>query len=345
MHVKCNMDTKRACLLEYIWMDGKGSIRSKIRVSKLDDITSPPHWNFDGSSTWQATSDGVTEVELVPMCVYSVPSVFGYPTDSRLVICDAVPYSYCDNGATTHMENALKVFKTYAKLKPTFGLEQEYVICDGDREPSTLLKRNEAHYCGTQLNSKERRIVETHLKACMEIGIQIAGVNAEVAPSQWEFQIGPCVGIRAADHLVLARFLLERIAELNNATISYAPKMSPDENGSGCHINFSTTETMDCSGGKGLERINQHIDQLSKTHTQLLTYYGEGNEARLTGTHETSSMHVFTSGVGTRNTSIRIPTKTFKEGGGYIEDRRPAANINPYLATSMFLRSCMGETL
>jgi glutamine synthetase len=174
--------------------------------------------------------------------------------------------------------------------------------------------------------------------ACIHSGLQISGINSEVSEKQWEFQIGPCEGILAGDHLIIARYLLEKIAEKYDVRINYHPKPDKNINGSGCHINFSTFKTRDDEDG--IEEINRCIKCLSENHEELIKVYGNNNDLRLTGFHETSSYNKFSWGVGTRNTSVRIPNQVIRDNGGYFEDRRPASNIDPYLATSNLFKVC-----
>ena len=90
----------------------------------------------------------------------------------------------------------------------------------------------------------------------------------------------------------------------------------------------------------GLAIIESCMPKLEKRHKEHIDVYGEHNELRLTGKHETSCMNKFSFGIGTRNTSVRIPTQTAKDGYGYFEDRRPASNIDPYRATSILFETC-----
>lgn len=323
---------------EYIWIGGHGEIRSKTKVLyfvDMDVLTMAPEWNFDGSSTDQASSNGNTEVTIKPVALFKNPL---HPsTDNNLfviVLCDT--YDHEGNPLpTNHRVDAKKVFMTLQKESCWFGLEQEYFIDFHDY--ISFPKNNGSHYCGRSDNNMERKLVEEHFKCCMDAEINISGINAEVATNQWEFQIGPSVGIQAADELIVARFLLERIAEKYNASIDYSPKIVDTANGSGCHINFSTTKMRN---ENGIHEILICMDKLKETHAEHIACYGENNEKRLTGLHETSSYNEFTWGIGTRNTSVRIPTLTHKNGCGYFEDRRPAANIDPYLATSLLAKTC-----
>jgi glutamine synthetase len=323
-------------ILEYIWIGGDGELRSKTRVFDfgLYGKNGIPEWNYDGSSTNQAPSDGNTEVILSPCANFKDPFRFIDKHRCMLVLCD----TYDNDGnplPTNHRNSANKIFKKIGdKVECWFGLEQEYFI----RFNNCFLHpvNNGSHYCGFS-NKLEKTIVEEHLQACLLTGLQISGINAEVATGQWEFQIGPSQGINAADQLVIARYLLQRIAEKYDATIDYSPKLSETANGSGCHINFSTDKMRE---EDGLTEIIACMEKLERKHEQHIAAYGKDNHLRLTGLHETSSMDKFTWGIGTRNTSVRIPNLTQKDGAGYFEDRRPAANIDPYLATSIIAETC-----
>ena len=326
--------TTSVIVCEYIWIGGNGDLRSKTKVLHNFVDYSYPEWNFDGSSTEQAPSDGNTEVILKPCSIFIDPCRFIDKYKRVLVLCD----TYDNDGQplpTNHRNSAVKIFdKIEYDVNCWFGLEQEYFIRFNNTTFSP--ENNGTHYCGFT-NKLEKTIVEEHLQACISSHLQISGVNAEVATGQWEFQIGPSQGINAADQLVIARYLLQRIAEKYDATIEYSPKISENANGSGCHINFSTKKMRDPDG---LIEIMSCMEKLKSNHEEHIAAYGNDNHLRLTGLHETSSMDKFTWGIGTRNTSVRIPNLTKKNGCGYFEDRRPAANIDPYLATSIIAETC-----
>lgn len=324
-------------ILEYIWLGGRKELRSKTRVINFflpNDIACMPEWNYDGSSTWQADSNGDTEIILKPCAVFKDPFRIILDSTCYIVLCD----TYKSNGEPTdsnHRHNANIVFEK-TEEEPWFGLEQEYFL----HFKNALEKQqynNSLHYCGYADNILERIIAEKHLEMCIEAGIKISGINAEVVSGQWEFQVGPCEGIEAGDHLIVARFILERIAEKFDASVNYYPKPISHENGSGCHINFSTFSTRT---ENGIEIIHNYIQRLAETHSEDIKVYGENNHLRLTGNHETSSIDKFSWGIGTRNTSIRIPNQVSREKRGYFEDRRPAANIDPYQATVKLFKSC-----
>lgn len=339
------MTDKTIIVCEYVWIGGNGELRSKTRVLQVTDMYLPdkslntlliPAWNYDGSSTNQASSDGNTEVILRPRAVFFDPFRIGNKSDCRIVLCD----TYDTSGAplpTNSRHPAEKIFAAKLDEIPWFGLEQEYFLVlnasDKVALPHTLSGR---HYCGRG-SKVERLIVEKHLTSCLYAGLTISGINAEVSDEQWEFQVGPCVGIDAADQLIVARYILERVAELYSAEVNFFPKPSPTINGSGCHVNFSTKSMRDSGGLKVIESC---MPKLEKRHNEHIAVYGEHNELRLTGKHETSDMKTFSFGIGTRNTSVRIPTQTVQDRCGYFEDRRPAANIDPYKATSIVFETC-----
>ena len=328
-------------ILEYVWIGGKGERRSKTRIINflIRNVNDIPNWTSDGSSTEQADSNGMTEIILAP-CKYFLNPLLNNKNitcDNYIVLCEtfdinmvALPSNY--------REKALRIFNKGLSEEPWFGIEQEYIMCHtNQKNKDKCLSSDSRHYCGTQLNSVERTIVEEHMSACLYAKIKYAGLNSEVTQSQWEYQIGPCEGIDAADHVTIANFLLERIAEKYNVHICYFPKLFFDKNGSGCHTNFSTYKTR--SEG-GIKEIRYFMEKLENNHEEHIEVYGENNDKRLTGLHETSSCTHFSYGVGTRNTSVRIPTLVEKDGCGYFEDRRPAANCDPYQVTAIIFKTC-----
>ena len=341
-------------IAEYIWIDANKKFRSKTKIIRpsphdiqnknYSHFSAYPKWDYDGSSTGQA--DGKkSEITLVPVFVCDNPllhvsSIGEHTYSSNLVLCE----TYNQDGkptSTNRRYSAEPLFEIYKEEKPWFGLEQEYFILDKRIETTPhhlLFYETTEHYCGIGRDIEYRKIAEEHMTACIKAGITISGINAEVSKNQWEFQIGPSEGILAADELMIARFLLERIAEKYETTISYEPNPFTHINGSGCHTNFSTLKMRTPSkDNTGLKEIRRVIDVLEKSHAEDIKHYGVSNELRLSGNHETSSYDTFTWGVGDRGVSVRINNGTHNAGYGYFEDRRPAANMDPYLVTAMLM--------
>ena len=330
-------------IVEYIWIGGNGEFRSKIKTDIINSFDYDkgqqkkcedtfPEWNYDGSSTGQASDSGNTEIILKPVYYCANPVNPLNPFTSYLVLCETYDNTVSDR------QIAVDRFNQGLHLKPWFGLEQEYFFATTPTNIFFDKHENQGRfYCGVGLPAVQRKIVEEHLIACIQANIQISGTNAEVAPNQWEFQIGPCEGIAAADQMLMARYILERIAEKHGLFICYEPKPFANYNGSGCHANFSTVAMR---GPDGIREILKCMPKLANAHKEHLKIYGKDNQNRLTGKHETSSMEEFTYGYGTRNTSVRIPNQVIKNGCGYFEDRRPASNMNPYLVTSAIFETC-----
>ncbi len=331
-------------IVEYIWLDAENKFRSKIRVLELDsDIASP--WNYDGSSTNQATTES-SEV------ILKVVSTFNHPfMNGKLNVC--ATYDINDNPiSNNHYHKANEIFNKKKDEMPWFGLEQEYFLykdnkplglvfdttIDPEYPEPTKITHSNIYYC-SHINQDQLgvKIAHNHLMACLKAGIKISGINAEVVPGQWEFQVGPVEGIDAGNHMMAARYLLERIAMNEGITINYHPKPIQGVNGSGCHINFSTKSMRE---ENGLAVIMSAIEKLENNHAYHMENYGKDNRMRMVGHHETASYDKFTWGVGSRNTSIRIGYDTFKNKKGYFEDRRPASNIDPYLSTSIIFKTC-----
>jgi glutamine synthetase len=335
---------------EYIWLDGSGGLRSKNRVLNRKNantitVEEIPDWNYDGSSTGQATTES-SEIILKAAAIYKDPFMTNLPF-SYLVLCDTYGLDGKPHATNTRVI-AKQIFDKYTSQIPWYGIEQEFFILNtktgrpiGFPENCQYYpKPQENYYCGVGgENAFGRSFVLDVYKKCIDSGLSVSGSNGEVAPGQWEIQIGPCVGIDAADQLYILRYILKRTSELyDNLCIDFSskPVNSVHWNGSGAHTNFST-EQMRQSGG--LAVIQKAVARLSKRHKEHILVYGDDNNLRLTGKLETSSMHHFSSGVGDRSASIRIPTQTAKDGFGYFEDRRPSASCDPYKVTSIILET------
>lgn len=315
----------------------------------LNIITFPdlPIWNFDGSSTGQAEGSN-SDVYLYPVTLYRDPFRLG---DHKLVLCETYKHDKTPT-VTNRRQECLKVMKKVADQRPWFGMEQEYAIMDIDNHPLGWPKNGYPdpqgpYHCGVGAGKVYGRdVVEAHYRVCLYSGIKISGSNAETMPAQWEYQIGPSEGITMGDDLWISRYLLHRVAEDFGVDISLDPKpIHGDWNGAGLHTNFSTAAMR---GEDGIVEIEKAIEKLSKVHMKHIRAYapheGMDNEKRLTGDHETSPMYNFSSGVANRGVSIRIPRMVAEEQKGYLEDRRPASNAEPYLVTEILARTvCLDE--
>ena len=345
---------------EYVFIDGFGATRSKTRVIQGKLVPGQETrgvmfnvdiWNVDGSSTGQSTT-GKSDVILVPRALFNDP--FNISTDGVkycMAMCDVMNPDGIPHASNSRAE-LFRILALLGETKlqeedPWFGIEQEYVIYDAATnapykwQHATYSTQQGPFYCGVGGNvAFGREIAMEHMNKCIQAGVAICGVNGEVAPAQWEFQIGICNPITIGDHLWMARYILGRVAELHGAYISYDPKpFGAAWNGSGAHTNFSTAAMR---GEGGLEVIRGAIDKLAGRHKEHMAVYGAGNERRLTGIHETSDIGRFTYGECDRGSSVRIPVNVMVEGRGYFEDRRPAANADPYLVVARMLETVLG---
>merc|ERR1712098_427660 len=114
----------------------------------------------------------------------------------------------------------------------------------------------------------------------------------------------------------------------------------------GIRISGTNAEPMRVKGG--MVAIEAAIDKMSKHHIRHIKAYdpreGKDNERRLTGAHETSSIHDFSAGVANRGCSIRIPREVAEKGYGYLEDRSPSSNCDPYSVTRVIVQTvCLDE--
>ncbi|KAI0523226.1 hypothetical protein KFK09_005620 [Dendrobium nobile] len=339
-------DFTEKIIAEYIWIGGTGlDLRSKAKTlpGPVTDPSQLPKWNYDGSSTDQAIGED-SEVILYPQAIYKDPFRKG---QNILVMCDC----YTPTGKpipSNKRYNAEKIFShpDVVAEEPWYGIEQEYTLLQNDiRWPlgwpvGGFPGPQGPYYCSVGADkSFGRDIVDSHYKACLYAGINISGINGEVMPGQWEFQVGPAVGITVADQLWIARYILERITEIAGVVLSLDPKpIQGDWNGAGAHTNYSTKSMR---GNGGYEIIKRAIEKLSLRHKEHISCYGEGNESRLSGRHETADINNFSWGVADRGVSIRVGRETKKDGKGYFEDRRPASNMDPYIVTSMIAETTL----
>jgi len=321
-------------IIEYVWLDGQYPIqmlRSKIHITDSSGVGT---WTFDGSSTYQANPEK-SDLILNPVRVYRNPFFDG----GLLALCEVLNPDETPHNSNTR-RRLVEIHNKVKDEEPLVGIEQEYIFFKDGRPlgwPKNGYPEPQGkYYCGVGARRIfGRRIAEEHMMACIKAGIKISGINAEVMPSQWEYQIGPEDPLKVADDLWISRYILLRVAEKYGVGISFHPKPIDGQwNGSGAHINFSTKETRDSYFGNTMKNI---IKKLEKYHSYLLMHYGEENDRRLTGNMETSHFTTFKYGEMDRTASVRIPWNTLYRKAGYIEDRRPAANMNPYDALAALL--------
>ena len=318
---------------EYVWLDGykpEQSLRSKVKV---DDYAGG--WAFDGSSTQQATGRE-SDCILRPVSEYkTIDRIRADATrtapglEGTYVMCEVLDADHNPHKSNTrNCRDRITIEDEW-----WFGFEQEYFMYKDGRPLGWPVKGKPRaqgdYYCGVgEGNVVGREIVDRHTEACMNAGIGITGTNAEVALGQWEFQVlGK--GIKAGDDLWMARYILIKIAEKHGVTINLSPKpQKGDWNGSGMHTNFSNNEMRN----RGSLYLHQTLcEKLKKVHKKAIKEYGSDNDKRLTGKHETQSIKKFSYGISDRGASIRIPIFTVdNDYNGYLEDRRPAANADPY---------------
>lgn len=337
-------------IVEYIWIGGKNELRSKARVLEFNNFSlknvfeNLPKWNYDGSSTEQAEGND-SEVIIIPRKVVKCPF---RKNANFLVMCD----TYKPDGTPLPNNNrvdANKIFESKLDEEPWFGLEQEFFLMDSktnkplglDKTYQNDLKQGQFYCSVGSLNAFGRNIIDEALENMLKADLDVSGINAEVAVGQWEYQIGPVNGIDAGDQLWLSRYILERTCEKYGVHVNYDPKpIGMEWNGSGLHTNFSTKNMREGTTDKtGLEYIEEAINRLSLKHNEHMKVYGEGNELRMTGKHETASYDKFSHGRANRGASVRIGNDTINDKKGYFEDRRPSSNGDPYNITSILFET------
>jgi glutamine synthetase len=329
-----------AAKLEYIWLDGykpTQSLRSKTKIEKdfsgkLEDC---PMWSFDGSSTEQAPG-GSSDCVLKPVYIVSDPQ----RKNGFLVMCEVL-----NPDGSAHVSNGRALIEDDDN-DFWFGFEQEYFLWNTEIEKPLGFPEGGypapqgPYYCSVGArNAFGRHIVEEHLDACLEAGLNVEGINAEVATGQWEFQIFAKGAKEAGDQIWIARYLLERIGEKHNVAINWhcKPLGNLDWNGSGMHANFSNSLLRTCGSREVYEAVCESFRSVIKEHIDV---YGADNHLRLTGKHETAAINEFKFGVSDRGASIRIPIGTVERGWkGWLEDRRPNSAADPYKVAARIIKT------
>ncbi|UOB16753.1 glutamine synthetase beta-grasp domain-containing protein [Abyssalbus ytuae] len=324
--------------LEYIWLDGykpTANLRSKTKIEdnfsgKLEDC---PMWAFDGSSTRQAEG-GSSDCLLKPVAIFPDPDrKNGYLVMTEVLNPDGTPHE--SNGRASIDDDDDDFW---------FGFEQEYFLWDPETNLPLGFPRDQTpqgqFYCSVGAkNAFGREIIEEHLDQCLDAGINVEGINSEVAAGQWEFQVFAKGAASAGDQIWVARYLLERIGEKYGLAINWHPKPlgDTDWNGSGMHANFSNGVLRTCGDKATYEKICEAFRPVVKEH---IAVYGADNDLRLTGKHETQSIDQFSFGISDRGASIRIPIMTVEKGWkGWLEDRRPASNGDPYKIAARIIKT------
>lgn len=325
--------------LEYIWLDGYSptqGLRSKTKVvkdfsGKLEDC---PIWSFDGSSTEQAEGSS-SDCLLKPVAIFPDPDrKNAYLVMTEVLSADGTPHP--TNGRATIDDEDDDFW---------FGFEQEYFLWNPETNKPLGFPENGypgpqgPYYCGVgAYSSYGREIVEEHLDLCLEAGLNVEGINAEVAAGQWEFQIFAKGAEQAGDQIWVARYLLERTAEKYGVAISWHCKpVSGDWNGSGMHANFSNSVLRNAGSKEIYDKICESFAPVVEEH---IAVYGADNHLRLTGLHETQRIDQFSYGVSDRGASIRIPIATVESGWkGWLEDRRPNSAADPYKVAARIIKT------
>lgn len=299
---------------EYIWTDIHGNPRSKSRTLPVKKYTLNmiPIWDFNGNSTGQSNEKN-SEIILKPQAMFKDPFRPDSKHNNLLILCDTY-YPNMKKHESNTRYSANNIFRNFSKNIPWFGLEQEFYIIQKKEKKGN-------YYCSVGENDiNHRNLLECHYRACLYAGIKISGINFEDHYGQLEYQIGPCIGISAGDHLIISRYILLRIAEIFNIKISF--KSEPKDGvKSGCHCNFSTKKMREKNG---YEDILSKIDKLKKFHDIDIKKFKR-------------NIGKFKFGTADRTASIRISKKCIKEQCGYFEDRRPGADIDPYIITSLMV--------
>ncbi|XP_063359986.1 glutamine synthetase 1, mitochondrial-like [Cydia amplana] len=338
-------------LATYCWIDGSGiNLRCKDRILSCMPYSADaaPEWAFDGSSTGQASTEN-SDTKLLPAAVCRDP----FRMEPHVLVLSEVYLGDNKPSPTNHRNFCNSLCEAHKDQDPWFGLEQEYAMLDVDgwglgwpKGGGFPAVKYEYSYCGVGAKYiSGRDVSEAHTRACLYAGLDFEGTNAEVMFCSWEFQIGTTTGIKAPDHIWLARYIMARVAEEYGVQITYHPKpMGMKHPGSGMHHNFSTKKMRTAPGG--YKFIEECIKKLEKNHKKHMSHYQmseAANRMRLSGQFETAPFDEFRWGIADRKSSIRLQRRIKEKDAGFMEDRRPSADCDPYMVCGLLLDTCLGS--
>jgi glutamine synthetase len=347
--------------MEYLWIDAFDTIRSKTKVkmfnstdfkklpSEFGEVGSVefdknliPEWYFDGSSTNQSCEQN-SDVILKPKFICLDP--FNESNNiSFLVLCDT--YNSNDTPHKTNKRVECSIIEEQStRQNPLFGISQEYIICFLDSSIGNnfyqYAKNESPYYCGIGSNKIAiRNIMNDHLTKCLKAGLHFRGMNTGIEANKGEFQLGELSMTLIGDELWVARYILIRVCELYNAYPVFESKdieKYEKYDISKGYVNFSTNKMR---SENGFDNIIETCEKLKLKHKEYLDICGIESTNTNCGIENTNShCENFNFGVSNRTTSVRIPFNAEKNKKGYLEDRRAPANMNPYVVTSIIVKT------
>nr|CAH7745052.1 unnamed protein product [Callosobruchus chinensis] len=315
--------------LTYLWIDHTGeNLRSKTRTLDFSPSTykEVPIWNFNGFHTMKAPKEK-SDYYLVPVSLYNDPIRRGA---NKIVLCETFDADEkpCK---TNHRQKCVEALNKVCDHEVYIGFEQDYYIMGSDGRPFGWPPMGEPisdrQYYASMCTVIGREITECIYRALLYAGVNVYSDCAEPAPSQWELKTNGERGVKPADDMWFSRWLMQRIAEDFGLCISFQPFVSPRWSKSGLHVTYSTKKMRD---NDGMKYIQETIKKLEKCHTEMLKIY-----------KSTYLGDKFTSGIGDRTASVRIPKIVADKKKGFIEDRRPAGNADPYKIMEALIKACI----
>ena len=343
-----------------------------VPVTQFDEGSFDDGFGFDGSSIrgWKAINESDMLIIPDPNTMFVDPFITA-PTVS--LICDVYEpatkekYSRCPRNIAQKAEAYL--ISTGIADTVYYGPEAEFFIFDDvrfDSQPNGSFyvvdsiegRWNTGREEGPNLAYKPRykegyfpvpptdALVDLRNEMVMNLmdcGVNVEAQHHEVASGgQCEIDLRFAPLVKAADQLLMFKYIVKNTAKKNNKSVTYMPKPIFGDNGSGMHVHTSLWKKgkplFAGSGYAGLSEMGLYfIGGLLKHAASLLAFTNPTTNSykRLVPGFEAPVNLAYSQ--RNRGASIRIPMYSSSPKAKRVEFRCPDASGNPYLGFSAML--------
>ena len=326
-------------LNQYVWSDKYGEPRVTTKLESDHDINKL--LCFNGLNTGQSVDTNNSDIYIRPVQRYNNPLIKRTKElEPSIFVCELM-LDENKSHSSNERNRSIKVLENYEDVNMSFTLD---FFVTKKNVPVAFLSnpppsQQGIFYCGVGGDiAVGQECANDIFQNANRADLNVTQLSGGVAPSQWTIKLEGTAKVKLLDDLICLRYIIAKSAEKYGVTICFHPQLLKEEwNGSACLIEYSNDKMRTDKECNYIR--NTVIKNLDKTHAEYVSKCGEDNNRRLIGTNNTSKNDEFTSAVGKYDCSVRIPKLTNVRGHGSIEDRRPGANMDPYVVVPYLLNA------